>query len=165
MLTVDSAKRGKAAMDLLVFDYSYSLFIWNRVHFLLKLQNTAHNSIIFLRVNSSIIPYFSCFRYFERLPGDVSCMPCINDVDRAECVGKIIPQSSTTPSHSNGMKKTKTVICNIKLSTILNSSFLLILKVFSVFRESTDCGHSLYTYPSIGYSNSTIIDQMYSKIL
>lgn len=35
--------------------------------------------------------------YFERLPGDVSCMPCTNELDRAECVGKIIYQSSTAP--------------------------------------------------------------------
>lgn len=123
MLTVDSAKRGKAATDL--FDDYYSLTIWNSVLF---------------RVNSSKYRTFSCFRYFERLPGDVSCMPCTIDVDRAECVGKITPPSSTAPpiningettlmeshgtenqetgstngtSHSNGMKKTKTIICNI----------------------------------------------------
>lgn len=86
-------------------------------------------------------------------------MPCTNELDRAECVGKIIYQSSTaTPininsettlveshgkedrengsvnstSHSNGMKKTKTE----SLSTILNSSFLLIFKFFFMFSGS-----------------------------
>lgn len=36
MLTVDSAKKGKAAMDLLIFDYLFSLCIWNSVHYLAK---------------------------------------------------------------------------------------------------------------------------------
>lgn len=87
-------------------------------------------------------------------------MPCTNDVDRAKCVGKIIYQSSTVPpininrettlveshgkedqkngsvnstSHSNGIKKMKTVICNIRPLNYIVYWTLLFLLIFGVF--------------------------------
>lgn len=120
-------------------------------------------------------------------------MPCTNELDRAECVGEIIYQSSTAPpininsettlveshgkedqengsanstSHSNGMKKTKTLICNREPFNYIKLFFFTDIQVFFyVFRKSADRSHSLYTYHGIGYCHSTSSDQMYSKIL
>lgn len=90
-------------------------------------------------------------------------MPCTNELDRAECVGKIITQSSTAPpininrkttlveshgkedqengsanstSHSNGMKKTKTVICNRKPFNYIKLFFFTDIQVFFMFSGS-----------------------------
>lgn len=91
--------------------------------------------------------------YFERLPGDVSCMPCTNELDRAECVGKIITQSSTAPpininrkttlveshgkedhengsvnstSHSNGSQLIVVILCILTLVLVIAIALVLI---------------------------------------